>query len=226
MALSEHQYRQLQQGRTDFILCITAGQSLQQPELLSLACYYGDVSALRYLLQQGCPLFGAELDSRLREAAFHGHWQLTQFLLELGADVNSKDPDSDETALLAAVMLTDPLKASRIVTLLLASGAEPKATTRPGAATGMLMRDCRCQGETALHRAAAYASDDIIRQLLAAGAELTRLDIAGRSALSWASQARRPADVLRLLLYPPFQIHPNYRPMAENLLGMPLLPAR
>ncbi len=226
MALTDYQSQQLQQGRTDLILCIPASQCVLQPELLSLACYYGDVSALRYLLQQGCPLFQAELDSRLREAAFHGHWQLAQFLLELGADVHSKDPDSDETALQAAVMLTDPPKASRMVTLLLAAGAKPQATTRPGAVTGMLMRDCRCQGETALHRAAAYASADTIRQLLAAGAELTRLDSAGRSALSWASQARRPADVLRLLLYPPFQIHPDYRPMAENLLGMPLLHAR
>ncbi len=64
MALTDYQSQQLQHGRTDLILCLPASQCVLQPELLSLACYYGDVSALRYLLLQGYRLIHAGYYSR------------------------------------------------------------------------------------------------------------------------------------------------------------------
>jgi len=42
-------------------------------------------------------------------------------------------------------------------------------------------------GETALHRAAAYQSQETIELLLNTGADKTLLDDRGESALSWAS---------------------------------------
>jgi len=49
------------------------------------APYYGDVSAMRFLLARGASLdsLGPNLD--LNGACFHGHWRLCQLLIEQGA---------------------------------------------------------------------------------------------------------------------------------------------
>ena len=48
--------------------------------------YYGDVSALRLLLDRGETLASLGRNFDLNGAAFHGHWRLCEFLLESGAD--------------------------------------------------------------------------------------------------------------------------------------------
>ena len=52
------------------------------------------------------------------------------------------------------------------------------------------MRDVRTRGETPLHRAAAFGSEQSIQMLLAAGARLDAKDIHGDSPLTWASWHR------------------------------------
>src|SRR3954470_9593469 len=96
-------------GRTDLVFeHLAAGHPADAADANGVALmrwcgYYGDVSAIRYLLSRGAALesLGDNLD--LNGAAFHGHWQLCQFLIEHGADANFPLPDTGETPLHAAV---------------------------------------------------------------------------------------------------------------------------
>jgi ankyrin repeat protein len=83
-------------GRTDLVFdFLSAGLAAASTDsngvsLIKWCAYYGDVSAIRFLLGKGESLtsLGSNLD--LNGAAFHGHWQLCQFLIENGAGVNSR----------------------------------------------------------------------------------------------------------------------------------------
>ncbi len=109
----------------------------------------------------------------------------------------------------------------RVLKVLLANGANPNAVTKPSAETGGFMRDCRTKGETPLHRAAAFGTEDTIQLLLDAGAVIDAKDMNGDSPLGWASWYTRPDAILRKLCYGDFRIHPQRRPMREDLLGDP-----
>lgn len=171
--------------------------------------YYGDVAAIRHLLQHGELLasLGDNLD--LNGAAFHGHWQLCQFLLENGALVNDPLPDTGETALHAALCHSGRSATDRVIEVLLAGGANPNAAAKIGVPTASFMRDVRTRGETPLHRAAAFGSEAAIAALLQAGARKEVRDANGDSPLTWASWHQRPAAVLRLLCFGEHRIHPQ-----------------
>jgi ankyrin repeat protein len=163
--------------------------------------YYGDVSAIRHLLSCGASLdsLGENLD--LNGASFHGHWQLCQFLVENGADVNHPLPETGETPLHAALCKANRPAYDLVLEVLLASGADPNRATRAGVETGSFMRDCRTRGETPLHRAAAFGTAGAIRLLLEAGAIVDARDANGDTPLSWASWHLRPGSILQMLCY-------------------------
>ncbi|WP_273544289.1 ankyrin repeat domain-containing protein [Luteimonas saliphila] len=215
-------------GRTDLVLdFVAAGGSASATDsggvsLIQWCAYYGDVSALRYLLTQGENLrqFGPDLG--LNAAAFHGYWQLCQFLLENSAPASPALPTTGETPLHSALCSEDRVRYDPVVRVLLSAGADPNATTVPGAETGAFMRDCRTKGETPLHRAAAFGAADTVQILLNAGARPEVQDTNGDTPLAWASWYRRPAEILRLLCYGPFSIHPQYQGLRANLVGDPL----
>ncbi len=214
-------------GRTDLVFdYLEAGNAVASTDengvsLIKWCAYYGDVSAIRFLLGKGEQLkcLGENLD--LNGAAFHGHWRLCQFLVENGADANYPLPDTRETPLHAALCKANSAVHAQVVRVLLAAGANPNCVTRPGVVTGGFMRDCRTKAETPLHRAAAFGSEEIIQLLLDAGAKLDAKDVNEDSPLTWASWHLRPASVLRKLCYGAFRIHPNYAGMAANLIGQP-----
>jgi ankyrin repeat protein len=162
---------------------------------------------------------GADLG--LNGAAFHGHWQLCEFLIENGASVRFVDPTTAETPLHSALTNEDRLRYDLVVKVLLRAGADPNAVTNPGAPTGAFMRDARTRGETPLHRSALFGTPGTIGLLLDAGASREAQDAFGETPLAWASWARRPVEVLRALLYADHQIHPEHKPMRANLLGTP-----
>ncbi len=189
--------------------------------LIQHCAYYGDVSAIRFLLSQGESLRSLGDNFGLNVAAFHGHWRLCKFLLEKGADVNHPEPDTGETPLHAVLSKTERLVYDRVLTVLLSHGANPNVATRPGVETGCFMRDCRTKGETPLHRAAAFGEVETIRLLIGAGAIVNAKDANGDTPLSWASWYGRPTPILRELLYGDFRIHPQNQPMPANLLGKP-----
>ncbi|MEX1276773.1 MAG: ankyrin repeat domain-containing protein, partial [Bacteroidota bacterium] len=81
-------------GRTDLVFeYLSEGQTANSKDkngvsLMQWCAYYGDVSAIRFLLANGESLESLGKNFDLNGAAFHGHWQLCQFLVEQGADVN------------------------------------------------------------------------------------------------------------------------------------------
>jgi ankyrin repeat protein len=173
------------------------------------------------LLGAGQSLDALGADRGLNGAAFHGHWQLCEFLLENGALVRSVDSITGETPLHSALTNEDRSRYDLVVQVLLRAGADPNASTSPGAPTGAFMRDARTRGETPLHRSALFGSAATIALLLDAGATREARDAFGDTPLAWASWARRPTDVLRALLYGDHRIHPEHKPMRANLLGTP-----
>jgi ankyrin repeat protein len=215
-------------GRTDLVFDhVSAGGAAtmkdgQGVSLLQWCAYYGDVSAMRHLLANGASLssLGENLD--LNGAAFHGHWRLCQFLLENGAKAGHSDPVTGETPLHSA-LCKDRAATLPVVRLLLAHGADPNAATKPGMATDAFMRDSRTKGETPLHRAAAFGSEEVLQLLLDAGAKVDAKDMNGDTPLAWASWHLRPAAVLRKLCYGPHSIRPGAQSMELNLLGTPHL---
>ena len=214
-------------GRTDLVFDYLAqghpadSTDEQGVSLLKWCAYYGDVSAIRYLVAHGAVLasLGENLD--LNAASFHGHWQLCQFLIERGADVNHSDPDTGETALHAALCTANRLAHDLVVQVLLAAGAGPNSVTKPLRETGSFMRDCRTKAETPLHRAAAFGTPDTVQLLLDAGARIDAKDMNGESPLSWASWYARPDSVLRKLCYGDFSIRAGRQSMEAYLLGKP-----
>ena len=215
--MSSDLLQRIRAGRTDLVFEDPAADS----ETLRWCAYYGDVSGLRHLLARGLSLDALGEDRGLNAAAFHGHWQLCEYLLEHGADANRALRETGESPLHAALTHEDRARYDLVVKVLLAAGADPNASTLPGAPTGSLMRDARTRAETPLHRAAAFGTEDTIQLLLEAGAYREARDQHGDTPLAWASWHRRPVGVLRKLLYGEITIHPDYEPMRVSLLGKP-----
>src|ERR1700737_4191907 len=177
--------------------------------LIKWCAYYGDVSAIKYLIATGAFLIDLGDNYDLNGAAFHGHWQLCQFLLEQGADVNYEQSDSGESALHSALCQANRPAYNLVVELLLSYGANPNSQTKPNRPTGGFMRDVFTKQETPLHRAAAFGDANCIESLLKAGADKTTKDMNGDTPLAWASWHLRPAKILSLLCYGDHSIHPD-----------------
>lgn len=225
-------------GRTDLVLDYIAQGNpatarAQDVPLIGWCAYYGDVSAIKFLLAHGETMESLGDNYGLNGACFHGHWRLCQFLIEQGADVNAALPETGETPLHAALSKASRVKYTPIVRILLAYQADPNRAAHPSAESGAFMRDCRTKGETPLHRAAAFGNEEDIRLLLDAGAVIDAKDANGDSPLAWASWHLRPGSILGMLCYGPFHIHPDRRrqttcepatgSMEADLLGRPHL---
>jgi len=217
---------QIVDGRTDLVFDYLAqghpatATDKNGVSLLKWCAYYGDVSAIRYLLANGESQ--ASLQDELSGAAFHGHWRLCQFLIESGGDPNEADSDTGES-LLHSALSKESAGHERVVRVLLGNGAKVNVHTKVGVETGAFMRDARTKGETPLHRAAAFASETVVQLLLDAGANKEALDANGDSPLSWGSWHLRPDSILRKLCYGPFSIREGRVSMAVSLLGKPHL---
>jgi ankyrin repeat protein len=217
-------------GRTDLVFeYVAEGNSAASADaegvsLLQWCAYYGDVSAIKFLLANGASLDALGDNYDLNGASFHGHWRLCKFLLERGADANHPLPDTGETPLHAALCTTQRLTRNLVMKVLLAHGANPNCATKEDVETGGFMRDCRTKGETPLHRAAAFGDEEAIQILLDAGAVIDAADMNGETPLSWASWHVRPVSILRKLCYGKHRIRPDYGGgMEANLQGKPQL---
>lgn len=214
-------------GRTDLVFEFLAeghpanSTAPDGVSLIRLCAYFGDVSAIKFLLAKGEMIESLGENLGLTAACFHGHWRLCKFLIERGAKVNEPEADTGETPLHSALCTAERLAHNLVMRVLLAAGANPNCATKHSAETGGFMRDCRTKGETPLHRAAAFGDEECIDMLLAAGAQIDAKDMNGDSPLSWASWYLRPAAILRKLCYGDFRIHPKNRSMRANLLGDP-----
>jgi len=229
--------KRLADGRTDLVFdLVGSGQPAEMTDaegisLIQWCAYYGDVSAIRFLMANGETLQSLGANLGLNAAAFHGHWRLCQYLLDNGADANWADPVTGETPLHSALCVANRPTVGLVVQVLVAKGANPNATTKPSAPTESFMRDCRTKAETPLHRAAAFGDEEAIGMLVGAGAMIDAKDSNGDTPLAWASWHTRPDAILRMLCYGPFAIHPErnstfdhgagWRLMDRALLGTP-----
>jgi ankyrin repeat protein len=219
---------EIMDGRTDLVFeYLAKGHPADSADkdgysLVQWCAYYGDVSAIRFLLANGAPLDIRGENLGLGTACFHGHWRLCKFLIERGAEVNRPEALTGETPLHSALCTTRRISHNLVLKALLAHGANPNCATKPSVETGAFMRNVRTKGETPLHRAAAFGDEEAIQLLLEAGAKIDAADMNGDTPLSWASWYLRPIPVLRKLLYGNFRIHPSYGGgMEANLLGEP-----
>ena len=177
--MSKSIIKQITEGRTDLVFDhLSAGQAATSADkdgtrLITWCAYYGDVSAIRFLLANGESIqsLGDNLD--LNGAAFHGHWRLCQFLIEQGADVNKPLPDSGESPLHAALCTANRLAHDLVLKVLLGNRANPNCVTKPSVETGGFMRDCRTKGETPV------SADGLVTQL--GSAPLPRSTLSTRS---------------------------------------------
>lgn len=159
-------------------------------------------------------LSGASSDTRLTDAAMRGDKDAVRSLVRLKADINAAYGDGATPLHWAAY--NDDLD---MVKLLLASGANVKATTREGAITPLFMactngnaamieallkagadaKSVKANGTTALMMAAASGNVDAVRVLLDHGAEINAKESAiGQTALMFAAALNR-AGVVKLL---------------------------
>lgn len=220
---------QIAGGRTDVVHdYLAAGQPATATDeygvtLLQHCAYYGDVSAMRFLLANGATIDSLGDNLGLTGACFHGHWQLCTFLIERGADVNHPEAETGETPLHSALCKANSPKHTLVVKILLVHGANPNRATKPSVETGGFMRDARTKGESPLHRAAAFGDEEAVQLLLDAGAIVDAKDMHGDSPLSWASWHLRPAPILRKLCYGTFHVRPDYAGLEANLRGKPHL---
>jgi uncharacterized protein len=204
---SEEMILQLADGRTDLVFdLIQQGNDARSADahgtsLIQWCAYYGDVSAIKFLVSKGAALSDLGRNYDLNGAVFHGHWQLCQFLLTQGADASDEMPDTGENLLHVALSKHTRPADNFIVQLLLQQGTDPNHITQPRKATGAFMRDTFTKQETPLHRAAAFADVATIQLLLDAGADKTIKDMNGDTPLSWASWYQRPDHILALLCY-------------------------
>ena len=217
----------IEAGQTDAVFELVASGGSATAEingvsLLSTCAYFGDVSAIKFLLSRGAFLQALGDNLGLNAASFHGHWRLCRFLLEQGAEVNKPEADTGETALHAALCTPERVAHNLVMRVLLAHGADPNTTTMKNIETGAFMRDCRTKGETPLHRAAAFGDQEAIQMLLDVGAKIDAKDMNGDTPLGWASWYGRPDAILRVLCYGEFRIGPNRKSMRACVLGEPI----
>ena len=204
----------IRDGRTDLVLdYCQLGHDPQACDdqgvpFVNWCAYYGDVTAVKFMIREGASLASLGDNYDLNGASFHGHWQLCQYLIESGADVRFTLKDTGETALHNAVSKGNHPAANYLARLLLHHGADPNARTVPGVETGAFMRNALTRGETPLHRAAAFGNAETIRILLEGGADKTIADAYGESPIGWASWHERPGQILALLAHGEHRIHP------------------
>ncbi len=169
-----------------------------------------DSKIIHFLLENGAnPNFQTNENgaSPLAGHCFERKLDFVKLLLSKGADPNLGRRESGETPLHHVMCGSEPdSDQMQIVIALLEAGANPNQQTKNGIVSDNFMRDVRVRGETPLHRAAAYASKEVIEVLLAAGADRSIRDANGDSPLSWGSLHGRKSDVLKLLCFGKFRI--------------------
>src|SRR3974390_328013 len=99
----------IQDGRTDLVFDLfrengdARCRDKNGVSMIKWCAYYGDVSAMKFLLDHGAELDDPGKNLDLNGAVFHGHWRLCQFLLEHGAEANLPDEETGETPLHASL---------------------------------------------------------------------------------------------------------------------------
>jgi ankyrin repeat protein len=172
-------------------LCIAINASSQEPlngldKNLIQSAFDGKLKDVQALVTKGAAVDAVDPKKRtaLMWAAANGHTAVVDFLHQQGADINARDSDG-RTALIYATRRSYP----PTVQFLLENGALPNVQSIK-------------RGITALNTAAAGGKADIVRLLLAHGADQSVAEHDGTTALQRARE-NGSAEVISLLDAPP-----------------------
>jgi ankyrin repeat protein len=131
-------------------------------DLLSWAALGGAAATAKLLLERGAGADGGALHA----AAAGSHLDLVRMLLDAGADVDRRDPDTGRAPLHAAVAAGPGGDSPEIVRVLLAAGADVDATTNDGASALDISRVAAARHRT--HDAGQATGNDALADLLVA----------------------------------------------------------
>jgi cytohesin len=122
--------------------------------------------------------------------------ECARLLLAHGADPNRGRSESRETPLHHALAGGADIE---LIRLLVDHRADLNAKTVPGIFSYNFYGSTPTRGETPLHRAAAFASIEIVQLLLQAGADRAIQDVHGETPHVWAGWHRRDQRLVELL---------------------------
>lgn len=164
--------------------------------LLSASIHEGQCEVAEYLFEKGAQAVH-DCDSQMG-AVNYGHPTLVRSLLAQGADPNFTYPDTGETMLHLAALRGWREGNTECVRLLLKAGANPNVHCKVGIPTPALDFGTKVIGETPLHRAAAFGSEEMIELMVEAGADITATDAHGETPLTWYGRFQRRRPHLKL----------------------------
>lgn len=164
--------------------------------LLSASIHEGQSEVAQYLFEKGAEAVH-DCDSQMG-AVNYGHPSLVRLLLAQGADPNYTYPETGETMLHLAALRGMLEANTECVRLLLEAGANPNVHCKVGVATPALDFGTKVIGETPLHRAAAFGSEEMIQLMVKAGADINATDAHGETPLTWYGRFQRRRPHLRL----------------------------
>jgi len=196
--------------RTLLTLAVTsllATTALADP--IHVAAKVGDLAGVQAELDKGVDVnvkdrFGF---TPLREAAWYGHKEIAELLLDKGTDVNAKGGPVGRTPLHEAALRGH----KEIAELLIANGADVNAKDNYGATpldwaiddeiADLIRNHGGKTGEewTALIDAAADGNIEVVKQLLAAGANVNAKNKWGGTPLHWAARGGHK-EIVELLI--------------------------
>ena len=122
--------------------------------------------------------------------------ECVRLLLAHGANPNRGRDESLETPLHHALAGGADIE---LIRLLIAAGANTNAKTKPGIYSFNFYGSTPTRGETPLHRAAAFATIEVVQLLLQAGADRAMQDAHGETPHIWAGWYRREKELVELL---------------------------
>ena len=156
---------------TDDIVQVQIGPA--EEEAFQQAAHDGELDKVKALQKQGvaCDAVDSNGATALMFAAFNGHSEIVIYLLDAGAEINLRDY-LDRTALLYSSSGPFP----ETVKILLDRGADPNIVDSD-------------EHFSPLMHAAAEGSLDVVKVLIANGADRSLKDVDGDDAASFAAQA-------------------------------------
>jgi ankyrin repeat protein len=161
---------------------------------LTNAAFNGDLDTVRSLAEAGADVNAPSEHGAGTLLTFHP--KVTEYLLSKGADANLGRTESMETPLHHGLAGAGD---AELIQLLIDHGADVNAKTKPGISSFNFYGSTPTRCETPLHRAAAFASIEVVDILLKAGADRTIGDVNGDSPHNWAGWHRRPKELVELL---------------------------
>ena len=164
--------------------------------LLSASIHEGQREVAEYLFEKGAEAVH-DCDSQMG-AVNYGHPTIVRLLLAQGADPNFTFPRTGETMLHIATLRGMFEGNTECVRLLQEAGANPNVHCKVGIPTPALDFGTKVIGETPLHRAAAFGSEEMIQFMVEAGADITATDAHGETPLTWYGRFQRRKPHLKL----------------------------